>query len=336
MNLRVIKVIANDNFTLALEFKNGMKYYLRLVLGLLLIGVLFPVPNAQAVKDPIVIDEHSVEGTVVKKEGNVLYLAYTAKDGDTVSSVAEKFYGDVSKWTLVYEPNEDKIKDPCKIEAGTPLIIMLTVLEQSKASVIQNEQQIAGAEYTINPGDVLYITVWQEDDLRQEVIVRPDGRISFPLAGEVPAQGLTFTQLKAELTRRFEEYLRYPEVSISLRKLGGRKVIVLGEVRRPGVYAVSGGSTILEAIGMAGGFTTHSVPSSTILISGGFQNPKGKRINLSRAIAAADKEQNIPLQPEDVIFIPKKFIANVNYVVDQILNPIKYGATTKIDVQTAD
>ncbi len=191
-------------------------------------------------------------------------------------------------------------------------------------------------EYTLEKGDVLYISVWQEDDLSQEVIVRPDGRISFPLAGDIPVLGLTFTQLKEALTKRLKEYIRYPVVSISLKKLGGRKVIVLGEVTRPGVYSVSGDRTVLEAIALAGGFTPHAITSSVIFIRGGLETPEGMRLDLSRALKKTDISQNVTLQSEDIVYVPKKFIANVNYVLDQILGPLSRGIYTIRTIQVIE
>jgi len=205
-----------------------------------------------------------------------------------------------------------------------------TIKEQEKE---QKEEEPRVIEYTIGEADVLYIHVWQEEALSQEVIVRPDGKISFPLAGDVPATGLTFAQLKDELTQRLKEYIKYPVVSISLRKLGGKKVIVLGEVKKPGTYFVTGKNTILEAIGNAGGFTPDAVPSSTILIRGGLEAPIGKRLNLSRLIDKTDMSQNVILQAEDIVYIPKKFIANVNYALSQILGPISRGASTASGIQ---
>lgn len=274
-------------------------------------------------------------------------------------------------------------------------------------------------EYIIQEGDVLFISVWLEEDLREEVIVRPDGRISFPLAGDIRAAGLTFGQLKEKITNRLTEYIKHPEVSISFRKLGGRKVvvmgavknagvyyisgektvleaiahaggfidsaapssvtliregiqdpkglkidltnalnktdvsqnislqaddiiyvasasdilerrkvIVLGEVRTPGVYYVTGGKSVLEAIASANGFTDDSVPSSVMLIRGGRENPEGKRINLNDAITGSDGGQNVEIQNEDIVYVPKKFIADVNYFMRQILGPITAGGTT--------
>jgi polysaccharide export outer membrane protein len=180
-------------------------------------------------------------------------------------------------------------------------------------------------EYTLELGDVLLISVWEEPDLKEEVIVRPDGKISFPLAGDVPALGLTFYQLKKKLTKRLKEYIKYPIVSISFRKLGGKKVIVLGEVNKPGVYSVTGKQTVLEAIAKAHGFTLDAVKSSVIHIRGGLQAPQGTRLDLSSAIKETEVGQNIALQSEDIVYVPRRFIANVNYVLTQIISPISQG-----------
>jgi len=180
-------------------------------------------------------------------------------------------------------------------------------------------------DYTIGLGDVLFIHVWQEDDLSREVIVRPDGKVSFPLAGDVLAQGMSFNELKEELTDKLGKYIRFPVVSITLNKIGGKKVIILGEVKNPGVYTVSGNKTLLEAVALAGGFTAHSVPSSTILIKGGLVNPKAERVNLTRAIEKNDVAQNRVLEPEDIVYIPKKLIANINYALRMILDPMQDG-----------
>ncbi len=182
------------------------------------------------------------------------------------------------------------------------------------------------AEYIIGEDDGLHITVWQNPDLEQEAVVRPDGKISFPLIGDLQASGLTITQLDDVLTKNLAEYIKNPEVSVSVKRLGGKKVIVLGEVRTPGIYAVTGKRTILESIAMAGGFTNNAVVSSVILVRGGLEKPKGIRLNLNRSLIKGDMSQNLSLYPEDIIFVPKKFIANVNYFVNEIVGPIAQGS----------
>ncbi len=202
------------------------------------------------------------------------------------------------------------------------------------SSIEKQSLKPAKQEYRIQEGDTLLISVWRESDLKEDVIVRPDGKISFPLAGDVQAVGLTFGELKLEITERLKEFIKEPEVSISLKKSGSRKIIVLGQVSAPGVYTVTGRMTILEAIAQAKGFNVHAVTASVIHIRKGQQNAMGTRLDLSNALKQSDVSQNITLQSEDVVYVPKKFIADVNYYVDQFLNPIAKAAwaATGLDI----
>ncbi len=182
-----------------------------------------------------------------------------------------------------------------------------------------------GMEYTIGEGDVLFVSVWQNEDLNQELIVRPDGRVSFPLIGDMPAAGMTIVELDNEMTKRLKEFLKFPEVSITIRKIGGSKIVILGQVRSPGVYAVGGSGSILEAIALAGGMTRDAVGTSVVLIRGGLQNPQATKINVAKA-QKGDYTHNIMLQPEDIIFVPSTAISDVGYVVSQIIDPVSRGA----------
>lgn len=189
-------------------------------------------------------------------------------------------------------------------------------------------------QYRIGFEDALRISVWEWDNLTQETIVRPDGMISVPLIGDVQAAGLTVLELKEVITKGLKEYIKSPQVSITITKLGGNKVMVLGEVSDPGVYTVTGKKTLLEAIALASGFTKDAVISSVIVIKGGFQNPQGERINLNRAITKADMSQNITLDPEDIVYVPKKFIANVKYFVTEVLGVITQGEENADKIRT--
>lgn len=223
--------------------------------------------------------------------------------------------------------------------AATPSKPIKPESKEAKAQETGPEQKPAVAEvraateYTIGDEDVLHISVWQNPDLDQEVIVRPDGKISFPLIGDIQASGLTIPELDGEITRRLTEYVRFPEVSISIKKIGGSRVIVLGQVSSPGIYAVAGKRTIMEAVAMAGGLTRDAVPSSTILIRGGFAAPNAQRINLSKLLKG-DLRQNIVLESQDIVFVPRKFISDVNYFLSQIIDPLSKGAYTRKELQT--
>jgi polysaccharide export outer membrane protein len=218
-----------------------------------------------------------------------------------------------------YQKAMELLKDRVTASAVLPGAAMADVPNSAGAPAGK-----AVSEYIIGIEDVLGISVWQNPDLTQEVVVRPDGRISFPLVGDIDAQGLTLVQMDTILTERLKEFLRMPEVSISLKKLGGKKILILGEVRSPGVYSLQGKS-VLEAIGLAGGFTNHAVASSVVVISGGFDRPQAQRINLNLALKRGDVKQNIALQTEDIVFVPKKFIADLNYFLTQVITPISQG-----------
>lgn len=203
-----------------------------------------------------------------------------------------------------------------------------TVKKETEEEVIKERKPAPPgktAKYIIGNGDLLIIKIWQNPDLDDEVIVRPDGMISFPLVGDITAAGMTISDFKEELTNRLKEFIKYPQVSVSIRNIAGEKVIVLGEVKNPGIYLVTGKKTILEAVSLAGGFTDHAVVSSVMLIKGGFEKPKPIRLNLTKALKRADISDNRVMESEDMIYVPRKFIRDINYFLSQFLNPLYQG-----------
>ena len=177
-------------------------------------------------------------------------------------------------------------------------------------------------------GDSLGIVVY-DDTTKQvhrfrssQVVVRPDGMISLPLSDEVKAAGRTVPELDRAITEALKAYLRFPDVSISLKKMAAGKVIVLGEVNYPGVYTMVGHTSLLEVIALAGGFTAHSIASSVVVVKEGFANPSAERFDLNKAIHKADSSQNTLVESGDIVFVPKKFIADVNYFLTTLLGPL--------------
>jgi polysaccharide export outer membrane protein len=185
-------------------------------------------------------------------------------------------------------------------------------------AVASFEGAAAEVQYRVGRGDKLAISVWENEDLNTETVVRPDGKISFPLIGDIQASGLTLAELDTRLTTALKEYIRYPEVSIVVEEVKGSRVVVLGEVEAPGVYPITGEESLLEAGALAGGFTEDAVLSSVIVIRRGEGGAYGMRADLTGAIERGRFNQNIYLQSGDIVYVPKKFIANVKYFVDQI------------------
>lgn len=181
------------------------------------------------------------------------------------------------------------------------------------------------AEYLISDGDVLRVFVWQNPDITGEVIVQPDGRISFPLIGSLKVKDMTTAQAGNEIAVRLKEYIKSPNVSVSLKKMGSRKVIVLGEVKWPGAYTLTGATTVLEAVAMAQGFTNDSLASTIIILKGVYSgNPRVIRVSANLALRGFP-EHNIVLESEDVVFVPKKPLSDAYWLSSEIMDPLQKG-----------
>jgi len=199
---------------------------------------------------------------------------------------------------------------------------VLTSASALAAKVAPQVEQ-AEREYYIDVGDVLDISVWQIPDLsKPEVIVRPDGKISFPLIGDIRAEGLTLTQLGNIVTEKLKTYVKAPQVSIMIRRFGeqSNKVSILGEVTAPGVYRFSSPPNVTEVVASAGGYTKYSVINSVMVIrgTGSGRKPEAIRINLAHILKGNKYSNNLSLKPNDIIYVPRSFIGNVNTFLELI------------------
>lgn len=195
-------------------------------------------------------------------------------------------------------------------------------IKTNRETMSHRGRKTARPEYVVGAEDILSIFVWQNPDLTQDVTVRPDGRISFPLIEDLEVEGLSIPQLDKLLTEKLKAYIKYPEVSISIRRLGGKRVIVLGEVNYPGVYQVTGTESVLEAVAMAQGFKNTSLASSLVVIKGMFtDNPRVIRASANMALKGMGS-QNIILESGDVVFVPKKPISDLNWLATEISGPL--------------
>lgn len=160
-------------------------------------------------------------------------------------------------------------------------------------------------EYTVQPGDLLEISVWKEEDMIKDVLVRPDGGITFPLAGEIYTGGKTFSQLQTALTQKLSTYLSNPVVTISPKQLLGNRIYVIGKVAKPGMYLISSYIDVVQALSMAGGLTPFSAVNDILILrraSDGTQDDIKFRYG---DIEDGDKlKQNILLQSGDTVLVP--------------------------------
>ncbi len=159
--------------------------------------------------------------------------------------------------------------------------------------------------YTVGPADVLKIDVWQEPEVSSIVAVRPDGKISLPLIGDINASGYTPNQLQDVLAAKLHAFIANPEVSVTVQEVKSRKFNVLGEVQHPGSYSLAQPVRILDAIGMAGGFRDFAKVSKIYVLrrssdGGNLRLP----FNYKQVIQGNDTDQNVELEPGDTVVVP--------------------------------
>jgi polysaccharide export outer membrane protein len=166
---------------------------------------------------------------------------------------------------------------------------------------------VLAQEYTIGPRDVLSIAVWGQPDLSKDYAVDQSGRVPFPLVGPVKADGLTATQFAARLTELLEkDYLVNPQVIVTVKEYLSKKVQVLGEAEKPGLFYLTGSTSLLEIISKAGGLTK-AAGRQLILMRRAGTGASGNtllRVNYDK-IQAGEAEENVRLEDEDVVFVPK-------------------------------
>ncbi|MEE9344840.1 MAG: polysaccharide biosynthesis/export family protein [Methylococcales bacterium] len=160
-------------------------------------------------------------------------------------------------------------------------------------------------EYKIQPGDVLEISVWKEENMIKDVLVRPDGGITFPLAGELYTGGKTIAELQAALSEKLSTYLSNPVVTISPKQLLGNRIYVIGKVAKPGMYLISSYIDVVQALSMAGGLTPFSAVNDILILR---RSSDGKQHNIEFRygdIEDGDKlKQNILLRSGDTVLVP--------------------------------
>jgi polysaccharide export outer membrane protein len=159
-------------------------------------------------------------------------------------------------------------------------------------------------KYVIGPEDVLQIQVWKEETLSQQVLVRNDGKISLPLIDEVQAAGLTPLKLKEVLILKFREFVEDPQITVMVREARSFKIYLLGQVTRPGVINLSGETSLLQVISMAGGFTEWANQKKILLIRREKGQESRMTINFKNIISGKDMKANIILKSGDTIIVP--------------------------------
>ena len=171
--------------------------------------------------------------------------------------------------------------------------------------------------YVLQTGDTIGVQFYNNADLNEELVVRPDGKVSLQLIGEVVAAGLTPEALAAQLEQAYRKELATPRVTVIVRTFSGARVYVGGEVAYQRSIPMVGELTLYQAIQEAGGFLKSAHRKQVVLIRRGEDGkPHGYTVDLRPIQTGENPEQDIPLRPYDVVFVPRSKIGNVDTFVE--------------------
>jgi polysaccharide export outer membrane protein len=162
----------------------------------------------------------------------------------------------------------------------------------------------AGKDYVIGADDVLDVSVWKEQELTRSLQVRPDGKISMPLLGDVQAAGLTPGQLAQSVGDKLKKYLTAPQVTVILTQINSQRVYVTGEVTRPGAYPVLPGMTVLQAITSAGGLTQFANSKKIFLMRDENHIQTKYPFSYKEVLDGRKAEENLIVRAGDTIVVP--------------------------------
>jgi polysaccharide export outer membrane protein len=158
--------------------------------------------------------------------------------------------------------------------------------------------------YHLQPGDILEISVWKETDLQREVLIRPDGGLSFPLAGEIDANGKSVENVRAIITDRLQKYIPSPVVTVTVKTIGGNRIYVLGKVNHAGEFPFSNSVDVMQAISLAGGATPYAALNDIVILRRQNGRQQSYSFHYSEVARGRNLAQNIQLESGDTVVVP--------------------------------
>jgi polysaccharide biosynthesis/export protein len=160
------------------------------------------------------------------------------------------------------------------------------------------------ASYLVQPGDTLVVTVWKETDLQGEVLVRPDGALTFPLAGTVQAGGQTVEEIRTTLATRLAKYIPDPVVTVAVKATNGSRIFVVGKVNRPGDFVLNRPIDVMQALSLAGGTTPFADVDRIRILRRDGARQLVFRFRYDDVRRGRELAQNILLQSGDTVVVP--------------------------------
>jgi polysaccharide export outer membrane protein len=158
--------------------------------------------------------------------------------------------------------------------------------------------------YKIGSGDILEIVTWKEPDFSRELLVRIDGRITFPLLDDIQAAGRTPLEVKHEIEERLKTYIENPFVTVTVKSYASQRYYILGEIAKTGAYELVKNLTVLQAFALAGGFTEWASKKEILVVRNEDGEKKIIRVNYKNIVKGRDLDQNILIKANDTIIVP--------------------------------
>ena len=172
-------------------------------------------------------------------------------------------------------------------------------------SSAEEESPVApDSKFFLGPEDVLEISVWNYETLTTQVVVRPDGKFSFPLIGDVQAQGRTVEELRQVVEDKIKAFVQDAPVTVVVTLVGSPKVYVVGKVTHPGVYIMGKALRVMQVLAMAGGTTPYADKDDILIIREDDGRQKTFKFNYGKVAKGKDLEKNIYLEPGDTVVVP--------------------------------
>jgi polysaccharide export outer membrane protein len=185
------------------------------------------------------------------------------------------------------------------------VVLALLLASHAAAETPSDAEPAIDSGYRLQPGDLVEISVWKEEDLSREVLIRSDGGMSFPLVGDVVAAGLTTEELQAEVQGRLAEFIPDATVSVAVRQINGNQVFVVGRVNRPGAYKFDRPLDVLQVLSLAGGASEFAkVDEIRILRRANDGLQQTFEFDYSEVAGGERLEQNIVLESGDTVVVP--------------------------------
>ena len=158
--------------------------------------------------------------------------------------------------------------------------------------------------YTLHAGDRIEVSVWHEEEMQREIMIPPDGRFSFPLAGEIVAAGRTVAEIQSEMTEKLMHYIPEAVVTVSITGIDGNRIYVIGQVKNPGSFVMNPRINVLQALSQAQGTTPFAAVNDIIVLRGAGAEQRVFKFRYNDVSRGRKLEQNITLESGDVVIVP--------------------------------